>query len=92
MIKVQKRGFLKFEEIPFDSFYSFRYVERNFNIIPMLIGGVIGYYNMTKPNADFLSFTFGTIPTFGLGFGLSILPQFSEELIVGDDGWSIKIN
>ena len=92
MIKVQKRGFLKFEEIPFDSFYSFRYVERNFNIIPMLIGGVIRYYNMTKPNADFLSFTFGTIPTFGLGFGLSFLPQFSEELVIGDDGWSIKIN
>ena len=92
MIKVQKRGFLKFEEIPFDSFYSFRYVERNFNIIPMLIGGGIGYYNMTKPNAYFLSFTFGTITTFGLGFGLSFLPQFSEELIVGDDGWSIKIN
>ena len=67
LIKVQKRGFLKFEEVPFDSIYSFRYVERNFNIIPMLIGGVIGYYNITKPNADFLSFTFGTIPTFGLG-------------------------
>ena len=92
MIKVQKRGFLKFEEVPFDSIYSFRYVERNFNIIPMLIGGIIGYYNMKKPNADTLSLVFGTIPTFGLGLGLSFLPQFSEELIVGDDGWSIKIN
>ena len=92
LIKVQKRGFLKFEEVPFDSIYSFRYVERNFNIIPMLIGGVIGYYDMKKPNTDFLSFTFRTIPIFGLGFGLSFLPQFSEELIVGDDGWSIKIN
>lgn len=92
LINVQKRGFLKFEEVPFDSIYSFRYVERNFNIIPMLIGGVIGYYNMKKPNADTLSFIFGTIPTFGLGLGLSFLPQFSEELIVGDDGWSIKIN
>ena len=92
LINVQKRGFRKFEEVPFDSIYSFRYVERNFNIIPMLIGGVIGYYDMKKPNTDFLSFTFRTIPIFGLGFGLSFLPQFSEELIVGDDGWSIKIN
>ena len=92
LINVQKRGFRKFEEVPFDSIYSFRYVERNFNIIPMLIGGVIGYYNMKKPDADTLSLVFGTIPTFGLGLGLSLLPQFSEELIVGDDGWSIKIN
>ena len=44
------------------------------------------------PNADFLSFTFGTIPAFALGFGLSFLLKFSEELIVGDDGWSIQIN
>ena len=58
----------------------------------MLIGVVIGYYDMKKPNTDFLSFTFRTIPIFGLGFGLSFLPQFSEELIVGDDGWAIKIN
>ena len=92
LINVQKRGFRKFEEVPFDSIYSFRYVEQNFNIIPMLIGGGIGYYNMTKPNADFLSFTFGTIPAFALGLGLSFLPKFSEELVVGDDGWSIKIN
>ena len=92
LINVQKRGFRKFEEVPFDSIYSFRYVERYFNIIPMLIGGGIGYYNMTKTNADFLSFTFGTIPAFTIGFGLSFLPKFSEELVIGDDGWSIKIN
>ena len=84
LINVQKRGFRKFEEVPFDSIYSFRYVERNFDIIPMLIGGGIGYYIMTKTNADFLSFTFGTIPAFALGFGLSFLPKFSEELVIGD--------
>ena len=92
LINVQKRGFRKYDDVPFDSIYSFRYVERYFNIIPMLIGGGVGYYNMTKLNTDFLSFTFGTIPAFALGLGLSFLPKFSEELIVGDDGWSIKIN
>tara|TARA_Y100001980_G_C14427238_1_gene216642 strand:+ start:316 stop:492 length:177 start_codon:yes stop_codon:yes gene_type:complete len=58
----------------------------------MIIDGAIGYYNMKKPNADTLPFTFGTIPAFALGFGLSFLPKFSEELVIADDRWSIKIN
>ena len=77
-------NYFNYEEIPFDSIRSFRY-KRRFNIIPMLIGGGIGYYNMAKPNADFLSFYLGTIPAVSLGLYLSIIPQFSEELIVGDD-------
>ena len=32
----------KYQKIPFDSVYSFRYIEQRFNIIPLLIGGVIG--------------------------------------------------
>ena len=36
--------FLQHKKIPFDSISSFRYVERSFRIIPMLIGGGIGYY------------------------------------------------
>ena len=94
---MQKRGFLSSKTVPFDSIYSFRYVEREFGSIYSNANWWCYSYdsdgNMTKPNADFLSFTFGTIPIFGLGLGLSFLPQFSEELIVGDNGVVyLKIN
>ena len=85
-------NYLNYEEISFDSIYSIKHVERRFNIIPLLIGGGIGFYNMAKPNADFLSVYLGTIPAITLGTILSFIPRFSEELIVGDDGWVIKNN
>ncbi len=95
MVKIasnQKFNFSpQYEEIPFDSISSFRYVKRGFSIIPMLIGGGIGYYNLYKPKADTLSFVFGSIPAFSLGLALSLVPKFSEELIVGDGAWSIKV-
>ena len=81
----------KYQKIPFDSVYSFRYIEQRFNIIPLLIGGGIGYHFLSKPKADTLSFYIGTIPAFSLGLTLSFLPKFSEELIVGDGAWSIKV-
>ena len=83
--------FLQHKKIPFDSISSFRYVERSFRIIPMLIGGGVGYYFLYKPKADTLSFVFGTIPASTLGLALSLVPKFSEELIVGDGTWSIKV-
>ena len=79
----------KYQEISFDSVYSFRYIEQRFNIIPLLIGGGIGYHFLSK--GDFASVYFGTIPTFALGLGLSLLPKFSEELIVGSGAWSIEV-
>ena len=79
----------KYQKIPFDSVYSFRYIEQRFNIIPLLIGGGIGVHFLSK--GDFASAYFGTIPAFSLGLGLSFLPKFSEELIVGDGAWSIKV-
>ena len=57
----------------------------------MLIGGGIGCYFLYKPKADTLSFVFGTIPSFSLGLALSLVPKFSEELIIGDDKWFIVI-
>ena len=81
----------KYQKIPFDSVYSFRYIEQRFNIIPLLIGGVIGNHFLSKPKADKLSFLIGTIPAFSLGLTLSFLPKFSEELIVGDGAWSIEV-
>ena len=79
----------KYVEIPFDSIRSFRYLERKFNIIPTLIGGGIGYYFLYNPKADTLSFVFGTIPAVSLGIFLSFMPQYSEELFLNDEGWSI---
>ena len=81
----------KYVEIPFDSIRSFKYLEQQFNIIPTLIGGGIGYYFLYNPKADTLSFVFGAIPAFSLGLALSLAPKFSEELIVGDGAWSIKV-
>ena len=95
MVEVKYRQkfkfFLQHKKIPFDSISSFRYKERSFRIIPMLIGGGIGYYFLYNPKADTLSFVFGTIPAFSLGLTLSLVPKFSEELIVGDGAWSIKV-
>ena len=85
-------NYFNYEEIPFDSIYSIKHKEQSFNIIPLLIGGGIGYYNMAKPNADFLSVYLGTIPAITLGTVLSFIPRFSEELIVSDDDWVIKNN
>ena len=79
----------KYQKIPFDSVYSFRYIEQRFNIIPLLIGGVIGNYFLSK--GDAASAYFGTVPAFALGLGLSLLPNFSEELIVGSGAWSIEV-
>ena len=79
----------KYEEIPFDSIRSFRYLKRRFSIIPMVIGGAIGYSFLTNPNANTLSFYF-SMSAFALGINLSFTPKFSEELIVGDGGWTIK--
>ena len=95
MVKIASNQKFKFsaqyKEIPFDSISSFRYMKRRFSIIPMLVGGGIGYYNLYKPKADTLSFVFGTIPAFSLGLALSLVPKYSKELIVGDGAWSIKV-
>ena len=77
----------KYEEIPFDSIRSFRYLKRSFSIIPMLIGGGLGVHFFSK--GDTPSFYFGTMPAFTFGVLLSFIPQFSEELFLNDDGWSI---
>ena len=79
----------KFEYIPFDSIDSFRFLKRQFSIIPMLIGVGIGVSFSSKE--DFPSLYFGTIPAFISGIVLSFIPQFSEELIVDDDKWCIVI-
>ena len=79
------------EEIPFDSIYSFRYIERYFNIIPVMIGGGIGHYFLSNPKADTLSFIFGTIPAYTFGLVLSFIPRYSEKLILGGSEWTIKI-
>ena len=84
-------NFNKYQEIPFDSIYSFRYIEQSFNIIPMLIGSGIGYYFLSHPEADVFYVPFGTLPALSLGLELSLVPKFSEELIVGDGDWSIKV-
>ena len=44
-----------------------------------------------NPKTDTLSFVFGTIPAFSLGLALPLVPKFSEELIMGDGAWSIKV-
>tara|TARA_Y100001970_G_scaffold111994_1_gene139788 strand:+ start:1795 stop:2283 length:489 start_codon:yes stop_codon:yes gene_type:complete len=80
--------YFKNEEISFDSIHSFRYVERRFSIIPILIGGGIGVQFFST--GDTASFFFGTIPAFTFGLGLSLLPKFSEELFLSNDGWSIS--
>ena len=80
----------KYEEIPFDAIHSFKYIKRRFSAIPILIGGGIGYYFLANPKADTLSFYLGTIPAFTLGLSLSIVPRYSEELLLSDDGWSIS--
>ena len=79
----------KYEYIPFDSIDSFRFLKRQFSIIPMLIGVGIGV--SFSSNGDTPSLYFGTIPAFISGIVLSFMPQFSEELIVGDDKWFIVI-
>ena len=79
----------KYEYIPLDSIDSFRFLKRQFNIIPMIIGVGIGVSFSSK--GDFPSLYFGTIPAFISGIVLSFMPQFSEELIVGDDKWFIVI-
>ena len=78
----------KYKEIPFDSIHSFRYLKRSFSIIPMLIGGVLGVHFYSE--GDTPSLYFGTMPAFTFGVLLSFIPQFSEELIVGDGQWTIK--
>ena len=84
-------NYKKHQEIPFDSIYTFRYIEQSFNIIPMLIGGGIGYYFSLNKEEYIPYYFFGPIPAFSLGLVLSIVPKFSEELIVGDGEWSIKV-
>ena len=79
----------KYEYIPFDSIDSFRFLKRQFSIIPMLIGVGIGVSFSSK--GDTPSLYFGTIPAFISGIVLSFMPQFSEELIVSDDKWFIVI-
>ena len=95
IVKVIKAGkfnfFPKYEEIPFDSISSFRYMKQYFSIFPMIIGGSIGYYFLAKPRADTLSFVFGTIPAYSFGFALSFLPKYSEKLTLSDGGWTVKI-
>ena len=83
----QMLNYFKNEEISFDSIHSFRYVEQRFSIVPILIGGGLGVYFLS--NGDFASFYFGTMPAFTLGLSLSVLPKFSEELFLSNDGWSI---
>ena len=78
----------KYKEIPFDSIRSFRYLKRSFSIIPMLIGGGLGVHFYSE--GDTPSLYFGTMPAFTFGVLLSFIPQFSEELIVGDGEWTIK--
>ena len=84
----QMLNYFKNEEISFDSIHSFRYVEQRFSIVPILIGGGLGVYFLS--NGDFASFYFGTMPAFTLGLSLSVLPKFSEELFLSNDGWSIS--
>ena len=84
-------NYFYYETIPFDSIYSFRHKEQSFNIIPLLIGGGAGAYIFFS-KADAISIMLGTMPSVTLGMVLSAIPQFSEELIVGDDNWVIKNN
>ena len=84
----QMLNYFKNEEISFDSIHSFRYVEQRFSIVPILIGGGLGVHFLSK--RDFASFYFGTMPAFTLGLSLSVLPKFSEELFLSNDGWSIS--
>lgn len=87
----QMLKYLKNEEISFDSIHSFRYVEQRFTIVPVLTSGGIGFYNMAKPNADFLSVYLGSISAITLGIVLSFVPRFSEKLFVGKDKWVIVV-
>ncbi len=57
--------------------------------MPLLIGVGIGVNFSSKEDTP--SLYFGTIPAFISGIVLSFMPQFSEELIVGDDKWFIVI-
>ena len=84
----QMLNYFKNEDISFDSIHSFRYVEQRFRIVPIFIGGGVGVHFLSK--GDFASAYFGTMPAFALGLGLSLLPKFSEELILSNDGWSIS--
>ena len=77
-------NYLNYEEISFDSIYSIKYIKRRFNIIPLLIGGGVGVYFLSK--GDFASVYFGTMPAFAFGLSLSVLPKFSEELFLSNDG------
>ena len=85
----QMINYNKYVEIPFDSIRSFRYLKQQFNIIPTLIGGGLGFYFLVNPEADTLSLYLGTIPAVSLGILLSFIPQFNEELFLNDNGWSI---
>ena len=67
------------------------YSEQRLSIFLILISGGIDFYNMAKPNADFLSVYLGKISAITLGIVLSFVPRFSEELIVGEDKWVIVI-
>ena len=84
----QMLNYFKNEEISFDSIHSFRYVEQRFSIVPILIGGGVGVHFLSK--GDFASVYFGTMPAFALGLSLSLLPKFSEEIFLSNDGWSIS--
>tara|TARA_B100000519_G_C13907509_1_gene280591 strand:+ start:24 stop:512 length:489 start_codon:yes stop_codon:yes gene_type:complete len=79
--------YFKNEEISFDSIHSFRYVEKRFSIVPILIGGSVGAYFLAE--GDPLSVSVVTMPAFAIGLSLSVLPKFSEELFLSNDGWSI---
>ena len=83
----------KYQELPFDSIYAFRYIEQSFNIIPMLIGGGIGYYFLSHPEpGNFYVHPYWLVSaSFLLGLDLSLVPRFSEKLIVGDGEWSVKV-
>ena len=84
----QMLNYFKNEEISFDSIHSFRYVEKRFTIVPILIGGGVRTYFFSK--GDFTSFYFGTMLAYALGLSLSVSLKFSEELFLSNDGWSIS--
>ena len=52
-----------------------------------MIGGGVGAYFLAK--GDPLSVSVVTMPAFAIGLSLSVLPKFSKELFLSNDGWSI---
>ena len=80
-------NYFKNEEISFDYIHSFSYEKHRFSIVPILIGGVGAYFFF---KGDLRSVYFRTMPAFAFGLSLSVLPKFSEELFLSNDGWSIS--